>query len=650
MRQLNNLTQFDDFKKIYEDIGTEFSNKTGFAESLVGRATFGLMRLVKKGVDAVRLEFFKRRLENEYFGGVLRYCKKFKIDLKNPQKPVEADSAVNEQEENKIVEISNDILMIKYNVPDYDTLLVYATQLVDSGITTLGTVPAGSPEEKELNDFNVIKTTLIPNMQIIDDNFNFVLTNSGGTPAILEPKLTEIKTKINEIRSLVLTSPSTPTNLTYVLSVSEKKTIEDLKVMPLIQVDTALVTSLDEMLVENLRCNDEYFILNEKVNNSSGTNLGFILGDELTTDGVDKFLRDQGVSKVEDINFKQLASIFDDKMRENCTKEVNKNGVIRIQQGVAKIIYHVTKTPDNVGFNPGTGGGVTETPTALMNPWKKKVEMVKGEFRTFLNVDTVDPFNVKVTDYNSSEDPGNKNLNSEDEKVNEIGRLVKIEDKKLTLKFIREKSEIKISMIRIFTDKFYGCVVKPEHTKTTNGLRVYKYLGCINMDEVIKDLDKATGLDNDTKKYDTSFPNKDSKGLNLGFLKSLMDSKLRYNNKDLVGVYFVFDNPIVASSSGEKRKNSAKIFFIYHANGSGRVLSQSDINVGTDVYNVTENGKDITLIPTGTKLSTVKSVQNISVGEMFSIEASPFKVNDDFKIPMVNISNIDLLTITGIEW
>lgn len=649
MRQLNNLTQFDDFKKIYEDIGTEFSNKTGFAESLVGRATFGLMRLVKKGVDAVRLEFFKRRLENEYFGGVLRYCKKFKIDLKNPQKPVEADSSVNEQEENEIVEISNDILMIKYNVPDYDTLLVYATQLVDSGITTLGTVPAGSPEEKELNDFNVIKTTLIPNMKIIDDNFNFVLTNSGATPTILEPKLTEIKTKINEIRSLVLTSPSTPTNLTYVLSVSEKKTIEDLKVMPLIQVDTALVTSLDEMLVENLRCNDEYFILNEKVNNSSGTNLGFILGDELTTDGVDKFLRDQGVSKVEDINFKQLASIFDDKMRENCTKEVNKNGVIRIQQGVAKIIYHVTKTPDNVGFNPGTGGGVTETPTALMNPWKKKVEMVKGEFRTFLNVDTVDPFNVKVTDYNSSEDPGNKNLNSEDEKVNEIGRLAKLESKKSVFPLVREVAPTKLKMIRLYTDKFYGPVFKNE-LKSAGALPMYKYLGCINIDEVIKDLDKATGLDNNTKKYDTAFPDKNNNGLIPSFLKKLIDSKLRYNNKDLVGIYFVFDKPIIRKSTGEASKNPAKIFFLYHANGNGQTLRQSQLNTGSDVYSVNETGTDITLIPAGIKLSTVKSVQNISVGECFSIDGTKFKTNGDFNTPLNSLSNIDLLNIVGIEW
>ena len=63
--KLNNLTIFEDFKKMYESTGDEFSNTTGLKESLLGRGIFGLFRMIKKGVNAVRLEYFKRRLENE---------------------------------------------------------------------------------------------------------------------------------------------------------------------------------------------------------------------------------------------------------------------------------------------------------------------------------------------------------------------------------------------------------------------------------------------------------------------------------------------------------------------------------------------------------------------------------------------------------
>ena len=71
---LNNVSSFNDFKKINElDSYDQYANPIGFSQSLLGRATIGLFKLFKKGVDIFRLEYFKRRLENELSAGVLRY-------------------------------------------------------------------------------------------------------------------------------------------------------------------------------------------------------------------------------------------------------------------------------------------------------------------------------------------------------------------------------------------------------------------------------------------------------------------------------------------------------------------------------------------------------------------------------------------------
>jgi curved DNA-binding protein CbpA len=72
--QLNNLSNFNQFKKLNElDSYGEYSSPVGFSQSLLGRATISLLQLFKKGVNTLRLEYFKRRLENELSAGVLRY-------------------------------------------------------------------------------------------------------------------------------------------------------------------------------------------------------------------------------------------------------------------------------------------------------------------------------------------------------------------------------------------------------------------------------------------------------------------------------------------------------------------------------------------------------------------------------------------------
>ena len=140
MFSLKNITSFSEFKKMYEaagETGTEYSNNTGFSQSLVGRATIGLFKLIKRGIDEVQLEYFKRKLENEYFAGVLRYCKSSSIDLKNPQAPItpEEPAKKEEIEENDIVLAANDILLLRYDVVGWETVLTEANNDILSGMT-----------------------------------------------------------------------------------------------------------------------------------------------------------------------------------------------------------------------------------------------------------------------------------------------------------------------------------------------------------------------------------------------------------------------------------------------------------------------------------------------------------------------------------
>ena len=97
---MKNFLKYAEFKKIYENQETpitklfekypipenklfeaadDFSNRVGFAESLVGRAINGLFSMFAKNTKKVRLLFLKQKLENEYLAAVLRTCMKHNV-------------------------------------------------------------------------------------------------------------------------------------------------------------------------------------------------------------------------------------------------------------------------------------------------------------------------------------------------------------------------------------------------------------------------------------------------------------------------------------------------------------------------------------------------------------------------------------------
>jgi hypothetical protein len=623
MIQLNNLTPFEEFKKMYEavNLGTEFSNTTGLKESLLGRGIFGLFRMIKKGINAVRLEYFKRRLENEYLAGLLRYCKTNNIDLKNPQalsdegkNVAKQSSEVEQQRDQEMKELLNDILSIKFDTPDYKKILTETKNEINKNITEI----TSSGYKLDQSDQDLIEqfkkvNELIDSITIICDNFISLKT---------EYKEEHITNIINSVKKMKVDG------LNYTASGSEKALLDTHK------AEQAVQNLLSEL---NAVTKTTESILNEKVGNSP-VGIDFILGDELSTEGVGEFLNKQGVNNVNDINFVQLSKVFNDKMKENATKHVNQNAIMRVQHGVSAIIYHKTTTPDDRGMNPGTGGGIdTAQPTALYKPWQIKVQKILGEFSPFLNVTAIDPFKLNMSNYNLSEDPGSKKLKSEDEKTKEMDRLFKISKLGPTVGITEDLK--KFGMIRLFrSGKFYGPVFKLEETK---GQRVYEYVGSVNIDNINKDLETLKKLDDpNTQKYETPFGSKTKNGLVPEFLSKIIHEKQTMNSKDLVGVYFIFENIISSPSSGEHRTNKARIFFLYFKHGAGKTFTSTNIPE-FEIYGLNKDGSNMIKIDL-TKLNSIEPFE-VGVGQTFEFsDECPLKKDFSTQINNVGVKFLDL--------
>lgn len=648
MNKLNNITTFEDFKKLYEDIGTEFSNSVGFTESLVGRATFGLINLVRMGINRVLLEYFGRRLENEYLAGVLRYCKKANINLKDPQPPsvIQSQEQGTTSEENEIYLIAQEILKIRFDVPSYEVLLDDTILMIDSGLTQLQN--AGLTGSTQEQDFNLIKTKLIPDVKTINDKItilNGLITTNTPPSATNVPDINTIKTTIEDIKTISFTTPP-PVTLQYKLTDSEKNVISGLTSTSV--TDRAVLDPLEAILVENMKYEISEMIT-EKVTSGGGTSLTFILGDEISTEGVDQFLKKQGVNNLEEVNWVQLAKIYTDKMKTASTNEVNKDAVIRIQQGVSPKIFHKTPTPKGKGLTPGTGGGVSDQPTALYNPWQKKVQKVKSEFRQFLNVEEVDPFKLKLSDYSGKDDPNKTKLGNEAERTRELERLSAVESNKTKINFHNgfAKAAFSYNMIRVFySGLFYGPLFRTDKKEADN-LKVLKYLGSLNLDTIVADISKGP-LETDLSKYETVWEDGSKNGLPFPFLQSLITSNITKGGKDLIGVYFIFEKQIVTTFSGESRKNRPVIIFLY-ATGKSHTTSISTVNSSVELYAVSPDGKGIGKITDISKLNLIQPVEKFEIGEAFNIANSEFIKGGQFNVITENFK-FSLFDIQGVNW
>jgi len=428
---LKNITPYLDFKKIMEEastLPTEFSNNTKFSESLVGRGIFSIIRYFKQGIDLGRLEYLKRKLENEYFAGFLRFVALKNIDLKDPQdpepqtKPDDGGQPPQDQSPEQGGENTNIICQIlNYDWNDNNTKLAPHRTKFDQYIKEL---------EQQLQNQQGFTPEQLAEMQI--------LLNESKTGL----KYSDIKIKINAEVFTELAKYCTQDGMTFSPDADPKestivgllKRVEDFLNGDAKACPSYHLTDREESIIKRLStCTNQpikdacarieklrtgtpessnywkYDLVNEEVITSSINEhvpIEQILGDQLNTtdkasEKVDpwKYLQSKGITTIDQIDFQKCDVLWrkhDPDYRNGTSKMVSLQGIMKIQYAAARIIYRTKKTPTYQGITPSTGGGVDKTiDSGLRTAWERKIEVAKGNWNYFMNFDPsykIDPF------------------------------------------------------------------------------------------------------------------------------------------------------------------------------------------------------------------------------------------------------------------
>jgi len=99
---MSKVVRFSEFKKLNELSNyNQYGNTTGFANSLTGRGIMSLVKWFRKGVNLFRLEYFRRRLENEIVAGILRDYSNALEDFEGQEEKGQEEPK--SQEEKKII-------------------------------------------------------------------------------------------------------------------------------------------------------------------------------------------------------------------------------------------------------------------------------------------------------------------------------------------------------------------------------------------------------------------------------------------------------------------------------------------------------------------------------------------------------------------
>lgn len=511
--ELRNITSYKNFRRTFEaTVPDDFSNKTGFSESLVGRAMFGILRYFKKGVNLGKLEYYKRKLENEYFAGILRFCANMNIDLltggvSSGSTSDTDDGGGGPPQPSDEERTACDILNIDYSQSDYKSKLEkYINDLTNDTNALTQILPTLdqntqadiiSETQKGIDEAIKWKKCAEEKLKICD----LFSSLTGVTDAtILEPSL-------NVIKSFLESDESKMCSL-YKGTDAEKTFLRDLETsitgnQPDIDKVKDILTNGIFPLLENYFY--EYDLIREKI--TSGINkfvsISQILGDQLTLPDstpmkvdVFKWLKDRGIEDASKINWVELEKTFSSNKgyKEGASSMVNKEGIRQIQYAVSRIIFHIKKTPDTLGINPGKGGSVEyDEDTSLRTSWEKKVEFVKSEFRNFLLVDqNLDPFVIQnITDRYRRRDSGDNFINSNEAITSSLATSMTIDSKSSILGLKPRGNENNISdfdRLYIFTMTIEGKTYYPVFQgRKENGKTMYKYIGNINLSKIMKD-------------------------------------------------------------------------------------------------------------------------------------------------------------------
>ncbi len=655
--ELKNITPFDKFKKIYEEaIPNEFSNSTGFRESLVGRAVFGILRYFKKGIQLGQLEYYKRKLENEYFAAILRLCAEKEIDLKTGVDPSIEDEPADDTGgggnqptvdpyETEYCEIlSKDYLVVPSNTDGIDSIKQLHTTELNNLTTILNTLT----EQSDKDDCQRLIDPLQKIIACCDAKLliNIEFKNLSGSTdnAAIIACLDKIK--------LFFESPEAKYCSTYKGTDNEKNLIKSFSTPT---ADPGVKGKADEIIPMLDNFNYRYYdLIQEKITSGINKSVGIeqMLGDQLR--GADapskniniyEYLKKIGINSVDEINFVELVKLFrdDPKYQElvSSDKYLNVASIRKIQYAVADgIIFHVKKTPDNVGINPGTGGGTQyDEDTSMRKVWEKKVEFVKSEFAGFFNFRTVDPFvllNLSDAMRKRGEYGADPVVLSDAGATKALANTLALETNAvklgLTPKGDGSVATARVPFVVILTNggKVYYPVLALQGDDNSATPKIYRYIGIINFDKILseKKYDDPT-FDTIANKYanaiwDTTVkPDVDPAFLN--FLR--IPATLTVSSADFDSIY-ISKSDFTRMSSKKAPESEHKLRFLFnflltadsYGKFKGAKPSARAANFILKCLKVGNNTLDAVVL-TNVKESTKNNLVSFKVGEFFEIQS-----------------------------
>ena len=502
---LKNITPFDDFKKIMEaSIPNELSNKTGFSKSLVGRAMFGILRYFKKGINLGKLEFYKRKLENEYFAGILRYCAVKKIDLTtgvDPEPNTSPGPATGTTPPDpKEIEYCK-VMAIDFIDSSYKNRLTTHKSNFESHKNSLQAVlndPTSPQADKDMaQDLIDTSDKIIQCCQekmLINDVFLNLKALSGTTD-------TQIVGYLDQIKAF-LEGPVAKYCSTYHGTDQEKNLLKSFTTSTDIAIKDKTTNEIVPLL-DSYNYN-EYDLIEEKI--TSGLNksvsISQMLGDQLTSTNkqmkvnIYDYLKSCQIDDVNQINFDALQKLFasDPRYRKEASDYVNVDGIREIQYAASRIIFTIKKTPDDRGINPGEGGGVDYTvDESLKTTWEKKVQFVKSEFRNFLLVEKeLDPFvllNLTDAMRKRGDYANNPTVAGYAASTNSLGNSITLGAQKTKLGIKPRGNETLYQGLFAYNMVIGGVNCYPVFSlrNTSGNVQVYKYVGNINFQKILDD-------------------------------------------------------------------------------------------------------------------------------------------------------------------
>jgi len=621
-----NIIPFNTFKKTFEaSIPDEFSNKTGFSQSLVGRGLFSLIRYFKQGINLGRLEYLKRKLENEYFAGWLRFCAINKIDIKSGTMEKEAELN-NLADDNREVENTQDVICEILNL-DYTqmNLLTRTKKEADSYVSELEQLKNSGVDEDLLSEIDdlINKSEQVKSIcdakMPVNHSFRSILNYATSTEMrIQEDRIPTITNALDLIKEFI--NGKAKECPTYKLTDNEQKIINNLSTClneiiknKAIEIKSLVSTNEQpaqgeseedsEVRTENAGSGEPlwrvanrsesniYDTVNEEFVSSKANPkvpIMQILGDSLnilpsevsgsTSNKVNPYdyLKGIGVNNVDEIDFKACANLWANNsptFAEKTTKFVSVDGVKKIQYAASRIIYKNRPSPSGYGEK---GGGLNyDEDSTLRTAWERRVEKCKGEWRYFMNVNELDPFKLMslqeaIRRKDANYDKFNYSMTYTTRSISDASQI----SEGLGLKMIKtpiNENEIYVIQYLVGGKTFYiVCRMMSPRREGTNTF--YLYLGNINVTKMLEDKIKEKQEDQikrEVSKYtasilDADYDNKGDKEFNNLFsINNTIKIKEGKNINSIVIAKKDFNRMTSKDLNPSSPNTNTRIFYLY---------------------------------------------------------------------------------------